>query len=154
MPRLDSEYLEESAGNRRPRPSVPSTGQRVPRPSPRGSGAIDAAPEMPRDERSEGFGTLLWPALASFALVFAGGVYVFWLLHPGQQPQAVSPPPGIELPAAAVVVAWLAALALLPRLLPRGLGWLVLTAGTVFVAIVLSREVTDWLQAVLGTVQM
>ncbi len=107
---------------------------------------------MAGDEQGHGVGTLLWPALASFALVFAAGVYVFWLLHPGQQPPTVSPACGIELPAAAVVVAWLAGLALLPRFLPRGLGWLLLTAGTIFVAIVLSREVTAWQQVVLGSV--
>ncbi len=154
MPRLDPEYLEGATDGRRSRRPARSTGGRLPRRSPRRDAAIDAAPEMPRDERGDGLGTLLWPALASFALVFAAGVYVFWLLHPGQQPQAVSPASGIELPAAAVVVAWLAGLALLPRLLPRGAVWPILTAGTVFVAIVLSREVTAWLEAVLGSVQL
>ena len=154
MPRLDPEYLEPFVAKRRPRRSARSVRLRhVPHPRSQPGHTVDAAPELPRHERSDGFGTLLWPAVASFALVFAAGVYTFWLLHPGQRPQAISPTPGIDLPWAAVVVAWVVTLALLPRLLPRGLGWLLLIAGTVFVAIVLSREVTSWLQAVLGSIQ-
>ena len=155
MPRLDPEYLEEATdGRRRSRRSAPSPGVRLRRRSRQRDAPTHAAPDLPREERGHGIGTVLWPALASFALVFAAGVYVFWLLHPGEQPQAIATTRGIELPTAAVVAAWLAGLVLLPRLLPRGLGWLLLTAGTIFVAIVLSRDVTDWLQAVLGSVQL
>ncbi len=153
MPRLDSEYLTKSPASH-PHRRAPRAAPPPPRAALEADPAASIPAERPQRERTEGAGGLLWPAMASFALVFAAGVYVFWLLHPGQQSEAIPTAHGIDLPSAAVVAGWVAALALLPRILPRGLAWLLLIAGTVFVAIVLSREVTAWLQAVLGSLQL
>lgn len=152
MPRLDPEFLEShEAAQQRHRPR-PTTGRPVPVQPLQGEPAQENGTTT--TPRHEGWGNTLWPALASFAVVFGLGVFVFWLLYPGRQPAVTAPPRGVALPSFALVAGWVAGLALLPRVLPRPLAWLLLAAGTVFVAIVLSREVTTWLQAVLGSIQL
>ena len=154
MPQLDPEYLETAEQAQRRHRSRPTTAGRragTETPAPRAPSAPDGELEP---VRREGAGAMLWPALTSFALVFAAGVYGFWLLHPGQQPPRVAPPRGVVLPSFVLVAGWVTALVLLPRLLPRALAWVMLAAGTVLAAIVLSREVTAWLQAVLGQIPL
>ena len=153
MPRLESEYLEASAATPRKRRARPiPVGRAVAGKDGHSTEEESAGEQSP--ERIAGLEGLLWPALTSFALVFAAGVYALWLLHPGQRQAVSAPPRGVVLPSFALVGGWLAGLVLLPRVLPRPLAWLLLAAGTVFVAIVLSREVTAWLQAVLGQIPL
>ena len=147
MPGLDPR-LQAAHDEDRPRPR-PVTASRRQMPA-------TTSKDEPVSEpvRSERLSPILWPALATFALVFGIGVFVFWLMHPGQQPAVSTSPRGIVLPSFAVVAGWVAGLTLLPKLLPRALAWVLLAAGTVFVAVVLSREVTAWLQVVLGSIQL
>lgn len=147
MPELDPR-LRTAEGENRPRP------QPVTAAAPKRTSTAPAGEPVPGRTRPKGLSAALWPALTSFALVFAAGVYAFWLLHPGQRPSVSVPPRGVALPSFALVAGWVAGLALLPRLLPRPLAWLLLAAGTAFVAITLSREVTAWLQAVLGQIPL
>ncbi len=151
MPRLDPEYLttEPAQARRRPRPR-PASAQRAGRDSPE-----ETVGRLPETEgtgsRGGGLGAVLWPAAATFAMVFAAGLYLFWLRLPGQQPAVLPPARAVALPAFALVAGWIAAVRFLPRILPRTLAWLLLAGATVFVAIVMGRDVTAWLRAALGS---
>jgi hypothetical protein len=154
MPRLDPEFLESAEQAKRPHRARPVTAERRADRSRTNPPAAEPAPGEERPAGRESLLAVLWPALATFALVFGLGVFVFWLLHPGRQPAVTPPARGVVLPSFALVIAWVAALLLLPRFLPRALAWSLLIAGTVFVAIVMSREITAWLQAVIGSIQL
>jgi hypothetical protein len=151
MPRLDTEYLttEPAPARRATRPRPAPAKQPAPH------HAEDAAVHPPAaesgNERPDGLGAILWPAATTFAMVFAAGLYLFWLRHPGQQPAAPPPVRGVVLPPFALVAGWVAAVRPLPRILPRALAWIILAAATVFVAIVMSRELTAWLRAAFSS---
>ena len=150
MPELDPRLRAtpgeaERRGRPRPMTAPRPRGDRAPGPpDPASEAAARAAPA-----RGPGLSTLLLPAVAAFALVFAAGLALFWFLRPGHQAAAGGPAPGVVLSPLLVLVSWLLALIALPRLIPRGLAYALLAAATVLVATYLSREVAAWVQVLL-----